>query len=222
MLGANTGRMCMNTRSNEENGSESVVKPKRRPGRPKKNERVVTPEVLETIAKLFLRGRTLRQIGAEVGISFQSVAYHIESSIRPQLRENRQRSVGEFLGEVREVFRSAWDQFEKSTLEPIEITTERKGLSNPSGQSGGSSKLTVLERKTRRTRPRGDVQCLKVVMGCLGLEQSVLGFPEEQDIGLRYAGADPETIDDEMVERMAKAIAKRRGILRQYGLGPKE
>lgn len=213
--------MQMKSGMDETNGRESAPKPKRPAGRPKKTERVVTPEVLETIAKLYLRGKTLRQIGAEVGISFQSVAYHIESSIRPQLRENRQRSVGEFRGELRQVFQTAWEQYEKSVNEPIEITSERKGLSNPDGTSSGAKNLTILEKTTRRTQPRGDVQCLKLAKDCLELEQRVLRFPEEQDIGLRYAGADPEQISDEMVERLCQAIVKRRGILRQYGLGPK-
>ena len=50
--------------------------PTRKAGHQK--EEVVTPEVLETIAKGFLDGKTQREIGMDVGIDHSTVHYHLE------------------------------------------------------------------------------------------------------------------------------------------------
>ena len=71
-----------------------------------------------------------------------------------------------------------------------------------------------------RSGPRGRAAILKVILACVELESRLFGTAKHDEDTLRYAGSDPESIDDMMVERMCKKISERRHILAAYGMAP--
>ncbi len=87
-------------------------------------KKVVTPEVLETIAKGFLCGKTLREIGREVGINHNTVDYHLEKTIRPVWREHIRDDLKEDLAKVALIEREAWKRYRVSqNLKDLDLVT---------------------------------------------------------------------------------------------------
>ena len=89
-------------------------KPKRRRGRPPKRERPVTPEVLEEIGRLYLRGKSERQIGQIFGLALSSVQHHLNHTIKPLWRNRVQWDASAELERAEEVIRLAFKGYDRS------------------------------------------------------------------------------------------------------------
>ena len=83
-------------------------------GRPKKSERKVTPQVLEEIGGRYLRGNPLSEIAQALELSYTTVRYHLEHSIRPAWKERLQKRLDEELARVAKIEATAWRKFRES------------------------------------------------------------------------------------------------------------
>lgn len=89
-------------------------KAKRKPGRPPRGEEAVTPEVLEIIAQLFLRGVGVRAIGRKVGVDVGTVIHHLEKKLKPIWREAMVIEAEVELAKVAKLEIKAWAHFEET------------------------------------------------------------------------------------------------------------
>ena len=182
-----------------------VSKPKRTRGRPKANNKVVTPEVMEKIGRLWVRGWTYRAIAAEVGVSATTVGHHITATIKPQWKEELNSDMHSELAKLAEVERVAWACFEASRGdETKEIVKER--LIEETGN------LDLAERITSKLKREGSAAWMGVIQWCLDFRAKLQGSyaPTKVEVeGFRVAGAGAEAVDRRMMERLSELMAER-------------
>ena len=182
-----------------------VEKPKRKRGRPKAKNKVVTPEVLEKIGRLWVRGWTWRAIAAEVGVSSTTVGHHITATIKPQWRKELNSDLHSELAKLAEMERVAWACFEASRGdETKEIVKDR--LIEETGN------LELAERITSKLKREGSAAWMGVIQWCLDFRAKMQGSyaPTKVEVeGFRVAGSGASDIDQRMMGRLAELMAER-------------
>jgi|TARA_R110000824_G_scaffold41446_6_gene123361 predicted transcriptional regulator len=185
--------------------SWEVQIPKRKRGRPKSTERVVTPEVLEKIGRLWCRGWTYRAIAAEIGVVQSTVIHHMNTTIKPQWKSDLNSDMQNELAKLAEVERVAWACFEASRGdETKEIVKDR--LVEETGN------LELAERVTSKLKREGSAAWMGVIQWCLDFRAKLMGSyaPTKVEVeGLRVAGSDASEIDKKMMGRLAELMAER-------------
>ncbi len=186
--------------------------PRRRPGRPKRGQEIITPAVLERIAELWLEGVSPRKIGEAVGADRMSVLHHLERSIRPLWHEQMRSMLDVDLAKVALLEKVAWERFHaKAPAESIEQI--EKTLT--AGKSG-RSRLKITKQAVRSITRTGDSAWLQVIQWCLDFRARIHGHyaptRSHVDIGgdLRVAGKSPSEVDEEMLDRLLTQIQERR------------
>lgn len=210
-------------------GKHPDGKPRKRPQRPKavgKRDKL-TPAAIVRIHRQWLQGNPVAGLADEYGVTRGRV-YQVVHEFQGLLVADNQRTRDDILSELAMVRSVAWRKFQESespiTEERVESVfgwepVKDKKTGKETLKEGVQKKLVTIVRK--RT---GESQWLEIVRWAIEQECRIRGIYQQDvvssDIGLRYAGSDPEEIDDQMVARMAAAIAKRREIVKRYGLIP--
>ena len=190
------------------------VKVGRKPGRPEHAQRPVTPEILERIATLWLKGWSSRKIGREVGIAHSTVGYHLRHTVQPRWRSQSMRPVEEELAKIDNLERTAWEHFESDDLAETREQLEEALLEVAADSKNNS--LAVVKRATVKIRRFGQTAWLEVVEWCIAERCKLLGHYGARhhritaEASFRVAGQTPAEVDDAMLVRLACLIAERR------------
>jgi len=191
---------------------------RRKSGRPKRKEAVVTPEMLEEIGYFWLQQVSEGKIAERFGISRATVRYHIERTIRPLWHDRMRARLAEDLAKVALIERTAWERFESA--EPGETwETIEKALLD------GGRKSRLVRQAVSKVTKTGDVAWLQVVQWCLDYRARVHAHyapvRHKVDMGgdLRVAGKSPTEVDEMMLQRLLEKIAERRRYRQGQGMG---
>lgn len=195
---------------------------KRKPGRPKKSERPVTPEVLEQIGSLYLRGKSARQIALVIALNESSVRHHLEHTIKPLWRNAIQWDAAIEVARADEVIRLAFEGYELST---DASRTERQKFSAAESlkkkvkgklPKGDAGKEKLVERMLETVACKPDPAWLLIVVRMMDFKAKVKGgyapkrINVQQHSELRVAGLTPSALDQAMLSRAAELIDERR------------
>ena len=162
---------------------------KRNKQAPEKAKRVVGPEELIAIETGVLEGKTLRQIGAELGIAHTTLFGHLQRTIRPAWREKTGSSIEELLARLRACYRHAW---KKLTMAVWDKEVGRPDITKP----GSSAWLAQA------------VDCLKEEAKLLGHYKPTTVHVDEDEF--RMAGMTNEELDAKMMKRLMTKVNERR------------
>jgi hypothetical protein len=181
---------------------------KRKPGRPKKNEKVITPAKQEVIAKMWLRGATMSSIADVLKVDKKTVSYHLKHTIKPMWKEELSTDLGSELAKVSEVERVAWECFEASQgNETKKIVKERLMETTHS--------MELAERITSNLKREGSPAWIDVIRWCLDFRAKIAGHyaPTRMEVDdFRVAGKEIGEVDQEMMKRLATIVKERRDI----------
>lgn len=183
----------------------------RGPGRPPKDDPVVTPEILQKIAELHLMGRRIREIAREVGVSHETVRYHLEHTVRPWLAANVVRKRDDILGEIDLMRRLIWREMLAELNDDGERLVQLRETTVDDLSSDSPVRRKVTERVTRRRRREDVLPWVRALVGCMELEAKLTGLSSPKEAApdrheLRWAGVEPEKIQNEMVRLLATRI----------------
>jgi predicted transcriptional regulator len=182
---------------------------KRGPGKPRPSERPVTPEKLEEIADKFLEGVPLTQIAEAIGVTRQTIQYHIDATIRPIWQERMRSTLADDLAKVSHLERVAWERFRVS-----QRPETRRQVKKALVAEGADPQ--VVERVLTTVTKNGEAVWLQIVQWCIEHRARVHGHyaptRHQVDMGgeLRVAGMSPDQIDKAMLQRMMDKIEERR------------
>ena len=179
---------------------------KRKRGHPRRGEEPVTPQVLEGIADMFLKGVSMSRIGKAYGIDPKTVMQHLESKIRPLWREQMTVKAEEELAKVATLEAVAWEKW-KESQDPMTVKKVRKELEEAKVEK------TVRERiVTKRT---GEACWLDIVRWSIEHRAKIAGLyaPERHRVEhsgeIRVAGQSPEEFDAETIRLLMERIKER-------------
>ena len=180
---------------------------KRKPGRPKRAERPIGPAEIAQISELWLRGRTVEDIGHTIGVSRQAISHHLNATIRPLWRDRVAAPLGQELAKIDVLERVAWQQFESQA--PCETTEQIKTSLDDAGVD-----LNVLERVAKAIKRPGQKAWLEIVQWCIEQRCRLAGYytvkaEKESSGGFRVAGMTAGMVNDEMARRIVKVIRDR-------------
>ena len=152
----------------------------------RKTKPVVGAAEMVVIEARTLEGKTLREIGAELGIPHNTVLYHLRKTIRPAWRERSGRTVESLIARLDRCYRHAWEMLHQPFCAP--------------------------DQGAQFSRP-GDVSWLAQAIRCLQEEAKLLGQykpPQVQvkddDEGFRIAGMSTEELDKKMMALVLEKI----------------
>ena len=181
--------------------------PKRKAGRPPRNNPVATPQLLVTIARMHVRGKSSREIGIAVNIDHAAVLYHLHKTIIPGWEKERKEALGTELAKVRHLEAVAWDCFEKA-LKPETRRQIEKALVE------GGTDLAVVKRVLTKTDQRGQNAWLAVIQWCIDWRAKIFGSysPEKHEIvdDFRAAGLTQEELLRDIQRRLKKRIEEKK------------
>ena len=150
---------------------------------------VVGAAEMMVIEARVLEGKTLREIGAELGIPHNTVFHHLSKTIRPAWREKTKRGVEQVLAKLDRCYRHSW----KMLLEnPDAMSDEARATSRP----GSSSWLQQA------------LDCLKEEAKLLGHYSASKVKVEEE--GFRVAGMSTDELDAKMMKKLLTKIEEKR------------
>lgn len=194
-----------------------MEKTKRKRGRPKKTEPVMTPEVIETIRRMYVRGCGARKIAEAIGTSPTAVQYQIEHTVKPLLRESAQFDTGLQLSRAEEIILLAFEGYERS-LQPAAKKREKFTVAaaikqkikqkSPAGLKLTESQLDTIQRD-------GDRGWLEIVLSAMDFMAKIKGAyaPKRvfhEDTGLRVAGLDRSQFKTQIASQMVELLLARR------------
>ena len=193
---------------------------KRGPGRP--TQRVIGPERSKFIADAYLQGKTMEWIAERIGVSIDTVWYHIEHKIRPWWKKTQLIHLEVELAKIGQMERVAWECFEKSlkpeSIEQISKEFERAGVDKLTSDRG----IVVLKGKKLSTsikRGHGESCWLSVIQWCIQKRLEIGGHfakNNKLDVSIegnfRVAGSDRESVDRAALDRLRTLIEERRQI----------
>ncbi len=192
---------------------QSIVNPKadvparRKPGRPRHDEVAITPEKLQAMAEMYLRGQTLNAIARALGVNPGTVKDHLERHLRPMWVQEQVVRAEEELAKVSVVERVAWEKFTASS-EPVTREMVREELT----KTGKVAKKTIEMVRTKRT---GEVVWLDIVKWAIEFRCKLTGLMiDRHEIkhsgGIRLAGQAPDEFDKNTMGLLLERIAERR------------
>ena len=184
---------------------------KRKAGRPKKNEVVITPAKQEIIAKMWLRGATLSTIAKRLKVDKKTVSYHLKHTIKPMWLEELSTDLGSEMAKVAEVERVAWECFEASQGDETKKIVKERLMET-------THSIELAERITSSLKREGSTAWMDVIRWCLDFRAKIAGHyaPTRMEVDdFRVAGKALGEVDNEMMQRLAKLVQERRdsGIL---------
>ncbi len=190
-------------------------KPKstRKPGRPKRGREVCTPHMIQQIGNMWLQGVSMTKIGHELGIDRKTVAHHLNTTIRPQWREDSRSRLHEDLAKVGLIERTAWERFESQT--PAETVEDvEKGLRE--SKKTGRVSLRIIKQASKSVKRPGQTAWLQVIQWCIEFRAKIHAHyaPTRHHVEhggeMRVAGMTPSEVDNVMLERLMEQILERR------------
>lgn len=174
--------------------------PKR--GRPKRSDVKFTPDVMEQIQVMWLRGDSFLKIAREIGTTRQAVWYRVKTSCRKEWSKRMEKRLADEVARVDNLMSHAWDQLLKSKNPDKQISEET--INGPNGET--------VKHVTKRSRQKENPTWGQLILGCIQLRAKLLGVerPAKAQIrhrhdvsgGLRVAGIDPSVLDEAMVKRL--------------------
>jgi predicted transcriptional regulator len=182
---------------------------KRGAGKPRPSERPVTPEKLEQIADMFLEGTPITRIAEAIGVTRQTIQYHLDATIRPIWQEKMRSTLADDLAKVGHIERIAWERFHVSQ-QPETRRQVKKALVDEGADP------QVVEKVITKITKTGEVAWLQVAQWCIEHRAKVHGHyaptRHQVDMGgeLRVAGMSPDQVDKEMIKRLFEKIEERR------------
>lgn len=177
---------------------------KRKAGKPPKDKRVITPELLLIINKLYLQNVPLDHIAAVVGCAKSTIHYHIETKIRPIWRQVAASDKETQVAKINHLERVAWEQFERDA--PAETSEQiKRGLI---GSGKGRQRLGVIERAIKTIKRHGQKAWLEVVQWCIAEKNRLEGH---------YRAAD-EFGDAEALQVIPIEVTTREDVQRLAGM----
>lgn len=200
------------------------AKKKRGPGRPKKQDRPVTPEVLDQIRALYVRGKGARKIAQIIGTSLTTVQHHLNFTIKPILRQEGNWDSALQMARAEEVIAIAFEGFDRSlraaskTREkygPEKSATERLKAKIRKKAPQGLKCNKLLERTLETIERDGDKGWLELVLAAMDFMAKVKGgyAPARLNINqqseLRVAGLSPPELDELMYRRIVELYGER-------------
>ncbi len=160
-----------------------------------------------------LKGIPNIQIAEAVGIDESTVRHHLDSTIRPQWREDSRSRLYEDLAKVALMERTAWERFESDapaeTIEQVEKGLRESGRSKRVG-------LRIIKQATRSVKRPGETAWLQVIQWCSEFRAKIHAHyapaRHHVDAGgeMRVAGETPSHVDQEMLDRLMQQIVERR------------
>ena len=193
---------------------------RRRPGRPPRDQRPVTPRVIEGFADMWLSGRTLRQIAAEFGVTRNTVAHHLDRSVRPLWRRRMEDRLSEEIAKIDYLERIAWQKFHQSE-HPATKRQMKKALTE------GGANLEVVEKVMTTIKRTGEAVWLHVVQWCVDARGRYLAYEPPKTVKVkaeyRVAGKSPDQVNAEMMARLMERVEQRKRYeksLRDQGIDP--
>ena len=181
---------------------------RRRPGRPPRDQRPVTPRVIEGFADMWLSGRTLRQIAAEFGVTRNTVAHHLDRSVRPLWRRRMEDRLSEEIARIDYVERIAWQKFHESE-KPQTKRQVKKALVDD-----GGANLEVVEKVMTKIKRTGEPVWLNLVQWCIDARARYLSYEPPRTIKAqneyRVAGKSPDQVNEEMMRRLLERVEQRK------------
>jgi hypothetical protein len=206
----------------EKKSNPSDSKKKRGPGRPRKSERPVTPEVLNEIAELWLKGKSSYEIGLAIGVAKNAVDHHLEHVIRPAWRKSLglEAKILEARSEL--LIRLFFQGYERSLRDKGEerqkqVQRKRDDTAAKAMKAAkGDARLEQLvERTVTRGARDGDKGWLLGVLDVMDFQAKLAGLyaPSRHSMHveseLRVAGLTPAELDEKMLRRAAELIVER-------------
>ena len=178
---------------------------KRKAGRPRKNERVITPEKLEVIASMWLRGNTQSSIARKLGVSQKSITYHLKNSIQPMWREELNNDLHCELAKVAEIERAAWECFEASQGDETKKVIKERLMD-------ATHNIELAERITSTLKREGSPAWMDVIRWCIDFRAKIAGHyaPTRMEVDdFRVAGKPIGDVDKDMMQRLAGLVRER-------------
>ena len=151
---------------------------KRKPGRQKKLVRVISPQDLLLINRMFLRNVPVRQIAQTFGCHHSTIQHHIETTIRPIWREVAGADKETQIAKINHLEMVAWEQFDRDA--PAETSEQIKtGLIE--GASGKRARMGIIERAIKTIKRQGQKAWLDVVQWCIAEKNRIEGHYRSAD-----------------------------------------
>jgi hypothetical protein len=101
-------RVVAKTASDKSAATEERSPKKRGPGRPKKHERVITPNTLREIGKMWCENQAICDIADHFGVSTGTISYHLSRTLRPAWRSDLVSDVEDVLERIRHLAEEAY------------------------------------------------------------------------------------------------------------------
>ena len=191
----------------------------RSPGDSGPGKRAVTPAVLQKIGRLWLEGRSKREIAREIGVDESTIRYHLTNHIQPIWEEKMRSRLAEDLAKVAHLERTAWERFHAhSPAETVE-QVEQALLE-------GGNRLKIVKKATKSVTKMGEVVWLQVVQWCLEFRARIHAHyaPTRHHVDhggeLRVAGMTPSEVDQKMIQKLFEQIKERQKYNESLGSGP--
>lgn len=199
---------------------------KRRPGRPKRSQRAVTPEVLEEISLALLHGQSCLATAKRLEIDESTVRHYRDKVLRPQWEAEAQAQRGMQLAKIDRLEAFAWDRLYAST-KPMrrkqirqavaDVIKGKRGAGKADGTKGDRD-LEIVERVMGSVTKIGEACWAQIIEWCGDYRARVFGYyaPTKHMLELnelRVAGPDPEAVDEGMLERLMQKVRERQEFL---------
>ena len=185
-----------------------------------RSKKYLTPLERQNAIALWLQGWGINELAAMHGITHGSMSTLI-SAERELIAATKCRKREDILEEVRIFRRECWIRHRESCKPQKELRIKTSEIALGDGVNKAAAELVkypALEKQiTRITRQKvGESQWLELVRWAIEFECKLLGYdrvpktPEDGEEEFRWAGANPDDLDAEMVAYMYKVIAKNR------------
>lgn len=152
---------------------------------PKRNTKLKREKALEETERLHLRGYSQNAIAKKLGVSQSQVNYDIKKvreRYKEEALEHHAVYVREKINQLRAVAQEAWEGWERSKKQALEIREEE----GTTGEGGWS--------KTSKTKKRvsGACEYLRTILDCLKQEAELLGLeaPKRVDANMNVINWD--------------------------------
>jgi predicted transcriptional regulator len=181
------------------------VRPKRKRGRPKKGQPVMTPEKLEIIARSWLRGKSYRAIAAEIGVDHKTVAFYLNSQIKPEWKDELNSELHVEMAKVAQIEQVAWECFGNSQGDETRETVKERLIEE-------TNNLELAEKITSKLKREGSTAWIVVIQWCIDWRAKVAGTYSATRLDVadyRVAGKGTADIDKEMMDRLAGLVTER-------------
>lgn len=194
-----------------------MEKTKRKRGRPKKTEPVMTPEVIETIRRMYVRGCGAKKIAQEIRTCHKSVQYQLDHTIKPLIRELAQFDTGLQMSRAEEIIVLAFEGYERS-LQPATKKREKflvaAAIKEKIKQKAPAG-LKLTEAQLDTIQRDGDRGWLEIVLAAMDFMAKIKGAyaPKRvfhEDTGLRVAGLDRSQFKTQIAAQMVELLLARR------------